>query len=397
MAQPEVPVESVERTGQRTGAILGIIRTAPAIVRHLRNVTRGAAVRLASQEASVGVLAHADDVRQFDPLEGVNVDAEIPAFDLRGIHAGGQAERADDHEALNMMRISRLERLPDGVPHAVHLHLAGPEPRRQRERVPEAIGFRVARHLGPIDPPDILSPADDLPHEAFRGGQRITTGVLRMSLGRGLRDLEGREQLDVQGEGQARVEEPVRRGVHGVLVIAELRQTALDERVQLGQGLLTIAGPRELIRARRPHGLHARRLDLGPELRVVMSDVPRLRRRRRAFPRLPVLLVIVPFAAGRRAVLVHQQAGADPHLPIIRLHQPALGIFLEMGRHAAAPVEEVLGADASRDQPAAGREGAQILVEAVFVGFLKFEAGRLRLHEGLLEVLGEAMPVVLVA
>ena len=136
MPQPEVPVEGVQRTGQRPGAILGIVRTTAAIIRHLGDVARGAAIRLAGEEAVVGVLAHADDVRKFDPLEGVDVHAEIPALDLRGIDARGQAEGSDDHQALDMMRIGGLERLAHGVAHAVHLHLAGPEPGRQRERVP---------------------------------------------------------------------------------------------------------------------------------------------------------------------------------------------------------------------------------------------------------------------
>lgn len=100
---------------------------------------------------------------------------------------------------------------------------------------------------------------------------------------------------------------------------------------------------------------------------------------------------------GWRAVCLHQQPSSDAHLAVIRLHQPALGVLLEMGRHAATSVEEVLGADACRDQTAAGGEGPQILVEAVFIRLLVFEARGLRLSEDRTQVIGEGLAVVLIA
>ena len=52
-----------------------------------------------------------------------------------------------------------------------------------------------------------------------------------MGFGRGLGHLEGRQQLHVEGEGQSRMEQSVRGRVHGVLVVAEIRQTPFDEGV----------------------------------------------------------------------------------------------------------------------------------------------------------------------
>ena len=158
------------------------------------------------------------------------------------------------------------------------------------------------------------------------------------------------------------MKEAVRRRVHGVFVVAEIWQPALDKGVQLGQGFLTVDRPREILFAGLTHRLHPGGLDFGPNRGVVMRDVPCLRRRRRALPRLPVLLVVIPFASGRGAVLVHQQTRAHAHAAIIGLHQPALGILLEMRGHSATAVKEVLGAHAGRDQSATGGKGAQILV-----------------------------------
>ena len=247
MPQPEIPIERIQRTGQRPGAILGIIRTAPAVVRHLGDVTRGAAIRLAGEETAVGVLTHADDVREFDPLERVDVHAKIPALDLGGVDAGSQAERSDDHQPLDVMRIRGVQRLAHGVAHTVHLHLASPEPGRQRVRMTEPIGVGVAGHLGPIDAADVFAPADDLTDEAFRGRQWVTLRITRMRVGGGLGDFRRRQQLHVEGEGQPGVEEPIRGRVHGVLVVAELRQSPLDEGVQLLERLLAVPRPREVL------------------------------------------------------------------------------------------------------------------------------------------------------
>ena len=68
-----------------------------------------------------------------------------------------------------------------------------------------------------------------------------------------------------------------------------------------------------------------------------------------------------------------------------------------MGRHAAATVEEVLGADAGRDQTAAGGEGPEILIEAVFIGLLIFETRGLGDGEDLLQIRREVLAVILIA
>ena len=128
-----------------------------------------------------------------------------------------------------------------------------------------------------------------------------------------------------------------------------------------------------------------------------MRDIPWLRRRRRALPRLPVLLIVIPFASGGRAVLVHQQTRTHAHAAIIGLHQPALGILLEMRGHPATAVEEVLRAHAGRDQPAVLSESAEVLVESIFVRLLVFEARGLGLLEDLLQVVGEVLAVILIA
>ena len=130
---------------------------------------------------------------------------------------------------------------------------------------------------------------------------------------------------------------------------------------------------------------------------MVVGDVPILRRRRRALPGLTGLFVVIPLSSGRRTILFHQQTRAHAHTTIVGLHQPSLGILLEMRGHPATAIEEVLGADACRDQPATRREDAEVLVEPPFVGLLVFEARGLGRLEDQLQVLREALPVILVA
>ena len=67
-----------------------------------------------------------------------------------------------------------------------------------------------------------------------------------------------------------------------------------------------------------------------------------------------------------------------------------------MRRDAAAAVEEVLGADARRDQSAAGGEGPQIQIETPLVRLLVFETCGLGGLEHLLKVLRERLPVILI-
>ena len=68
-----------------------------------------------------------------------------------------------------------------------------------------------------------------------------------MGLSRGRGDFRRGQQLYVQGEGQPGMEEAIRGRMHGVLVVTEIRQTPLDEGVQLLERLLTVDGPREVL------------------------------------------------------------------------------------------------------------------------------------------------------
>ena len=86
-------------------------------------------------------------------------------------------------------------------------------------------------------------------------------------------------------------------------------------------------------------------MNLGPEFTVVMADIPRSGRRRGPLPRLTVLGVVVPLAAKRRAIGVHEQPGTHSHFAVIRLQQPTLSVLLEMGGDAATGIEEVLRRD----------------------------------------------------
>ena len=63
-----------------------------------------------------------------------------------------------------------------------------------------------------------------------------------MGVRRGRRHFERGEQLYVEREGQPRVEQSIRRRVHGVLVRTEVRQAPLDESVKLREGFRPTLG-----------------------------------------------------------------------------------------------------------------------------------------------------------
>ena len=159
LAVEEVPVQGVEGAGVAAAAGFLVVVAALAVVAHAVEVGGARHVGLGGEQAAVGKLAHAHGVGQLDPLEGVDVDAQIPAVHFGRIKAGEQREVADHHEALDVVGVGVLEGLAHRLGEAAHLGLAGPEPGGQRAVVAEGVGLGVGGHAGPVDAAHVFAPA----------------------------------------------------------------------------------------------------------------------------------------------------------------------------------------------------------------------------------------------
>ena len=213
------------------------------------------------------------------------------------------------------------------------------EPRRQRRARVQRVAVAVGLPLLPVQVPDVVPPADHLPHEPLHAGQ--SRPVLQAGLG-GAGDVDGVEQAEVERHRQQRVRHPPVTGQHRVLVRAERVEAVLQEVPQRGPGLGRGHGE-----AARPvladelHPVVARHpVEVGPDLVVdlVLHGPPRLRQRcersrghglrqrRHALGRpLAVLLVEGPAPTDRLPVALDQQAEAAAltAVPLV-LQQPLL-------------------------------------------------------------------------
>ena len=242
----------------------------------------------------------------------------------------------------------------------------------------------------PVQVPDVVPPADQLPDEPLHRGDR----QIVMAIG-GLdpaHQLERIQQPEIQRTGHQRMRQPGIAGQHRVLVGSEGRQAVVDEVLKRGQRLAPGGGkpaggvdPDEAdITVRRPA------IEVAPDL-VVDLVLLRPPRGGHADPgdrwsaagglgrRQPVLLVVVPLPADR-FVAVHQHIQSASGQPVVVLHeQPAgtpgigpLGEFGHRGResasrqqtHSGRALDQVAGGVAGRvthGQFGAGRPVAQHL------------------------------------
>ena len=196
----EMPVERVEGTGALAGPLPHVIAASAAIVRHAVDVVAAGGIGLGAEQAAIGELAHADDIRQFHPFKGVRIDLQIPFMDFDRPHADQHGEVAGDHQPLDVMGIGLVPRLRDHGLEAGHISLNRPVEIGKRARGAERIHRAIAGHGEPVDAAHIFPPADDLPDEALRRVKRgvaFKTGPLRPPA-----DDHRVEQPDIDVEGE---------------------------------------------------------------------------------------------------------------------------------------------------------------------------------------------------
>ena len=131
------------------------------------NVFGRGGIRLGRDPAAVGILAHGPGVRQLHPLNGIDVDPQIPVIHRIGMDTGQQSEVSGDHQTLDVMGIGVLQRLADGGSQAIHTCLAGPVKIGKSGLMVEIIHCCQIGHQGPVDAPHVFAPAQDLTHKTL--------------------------------------------------------------------------------------------------------------------------------------------------------------------------------------------------------------------------------------
>ena len=79
MQAKEVPVEGVERAGIWAFPLLGVEAAGGAVITHFILVGGSCGIRFCCKEAPIGKEDHAKDVRNHDPVVGVEVHLRVPS------------------------------------------------------------------------------------------------------------------------------------------------------------------------------------------------------------------------------------------------------------------------------------------------------------------------------
>ena len=191
------------------------------------------------------------------------------------------------------------------------------------------------RHLVPVEAAHIFAPADDLADEAFDAVER--RAALAIGLFGTAAQIERVEQAEVDAGRKHRMEQVVLARYHRVLIGAEAFDPLGEESIGGLLGLVTRDRPAQCIeRSEMVAEPVSDQLDdllrhaIGGEFRAFGRGKPVLWR-------LAVLAVVIPLAARRFAVILHQQSGLAPHLAIEELHPQFLAVVrpgIELGLRA---------------------------------------------------------------
>ena len=97
-------------------------------------------------DTTIRELAHAPCIGEFHPLNGVDVDTEIPCVNLIGINTGDQSKIPCDHQTLYMMSVRVAKGLFHGKLKAFHAGVSIPKEARQGPVMLEEVMFDKVRH-----------------------------------------------------------------------------------------------------------------------------------------------------------------------------------------------------------------------------------------------------------
>jgi len=164
------PVQRGEWAGLVTSFLSRVVFATGAVVAHAFDVSTRGNVGLAGEAPAICKQGHAGHIGQLNPFNRIHIHRQKPVFYLLWNEACEQGEIADHHEALNVMRITIIQRLTDGVFQTVHVGIAGPKPFGQIKFGLQMIVFAHLRHVEPIHPAHEFTPAQNLANKPFCTG-----------------------------------------------------------------------------------------------------------------------------------------------------------------------------------------------------------------------------------
>ncbi len=106
--QKEIPVKRGERASCGPCTFRWVVGTAGAVIAHPLDVLASGDVWLTGHETAVGVLRHAEGVREFDPFDGVDIDRQVPLMYLTRAHSEHERIEPRDHQSLDVMGVAEL-------------------------------------------------------------------------------------------------------------------------------------------------------------------------------------------------------------------------------------------------------------------------------------------------
>ena len=101
------------------------------MVAHAVDVLAAGHIGLAGHHAAVCKLTHAQGVGQFNPFHSIDIHTQIPGVNFFGVNAQQQRKQTRHHQALNVVGITVVQRLRNGIAQASHVGVGSPIKRWQ--------------------------------------------------------------------------------------------------------------------------------------------------------------------------------------------------------------------------------------------------------------------------
>ena len=267
MTVHESPVAGREGAGVGAEALLRVEPALSAVIAHPIDVSPAGGVGLGRHPAAVGVLAHADHVGRHHPGETVDERRGEPFVERPGLVAPLQGVVAEHHQALDVVGPAAVAHPGQGLAQALRrdrLRVQPGPPVRQRRVGVQGIAVEIVRTEVPVEMPDVLPPAQNLPDEPLDRRQRRRTVPIGL-LG-GAHSVQRVQDPQVQRHRQQGMRHGPVGSHHRVLVAAEVGEPVGDEVRQRGVGLR--GGHREQSRSVRPDGVQAHPVEVAADLIV---------------------------------------------------------------------------------------------------------------------------------
>ncbi len=97
MALQKVPIEAVKGAGLFAKTFFDVVMAAFAVIAHLVDIAATGGIGFGGNQTAVGKLAHAPGIGHFNPFNRIDIDAQIPAFDLIRVDPREHGKVTGDH------------------------------------------------------------------------------------------------------------------------------------------------------------------------------------------------------------------------------------------------------------------------------------------------------------